>query len=470
VSDSRQPALAPQGKPPDYGLALGRLMRWVLLILGIGAIAQGTSIGWGIVFLAVSGVCWLITLPHLRARVRHAFAEAAAEIDAKERPPSADITIPELHQRARQFGGGAYLATGERGEWISAPPQSAVLVLAGPRAGKTSSVVIPALIAHPGAAVATSTKPEVLAATLQARRQLGTPWFFDLQGQGIPDGCRALHWSPVQQAADWQQAQLVAEAMTGAADVDSDAAHWRERAAALIACCLHAAALSGQGMRQLAGWVLRHDVDAPLAELEADSIAADVLVGIKHTADRERSGIYSTAARVLRAYRSPVALAASDSPNFDPDAFAASRDTVYIAAAAHEQQLLAPLVVGLLTEIRQATYRRAWQHGPASPPVLLMLDEAANIAPLPDLPSMLSEAGGQGLQVVVVLQDMSQARRRWPRTPTACSACSAPGSSSRASLTSRRSSSSRRSPANGIAPCRPSHANVPEAAASWRAR
>ena len=28
---------------------------------------------------------------------------------------------------------------------------------------------------------------------------------------------------------------------------------------------------------------------------------------------------------------------------------------------------------------------------------------------------MLSEAGGQGLQVVVVLQDLSQARRRWPR-------------------------------------------------------
>ena len=89
-----------------------------------------------------------------------------------------------------------------------------------------------------------------------------------------------------------------------------------------------------------------------------------MLAGIKHTADRERSGIFSTAARVLRAYRSPVALAASEHPSFDPDAFVASRDTVYIAAAAHEQRLLAPLVVVLLTEIRQAAYRRAWAHGP----------------------------------------------------------------------------------------------------------
>jgi type IV secretory pathway TraG/TraD family ATPase VirD4 len=71
--------------------------------------------------------------------------------------------------------------------------------------------------------------------------------------------------------------------------------------------------------------------------------------------------------------------------------------------------------VGVLAEIRQAAYRRAWRGAPASPPLLLMLDECANIAPLPDLPAMLSEAGGQGLQVVVVLQDLSQARRRWPR-------------------------------------------------------
>lgn len=44
---------------------------------------------------------------------------------------------------------------------------------------------------------------------------------------------------------------------------------------------------------------------------------------------------------------------------------------------------------------------------------MFMLDECANIAPIPDLPAMLSEAGGQGLQTVVVLQDLSQARRHW---------------------------------------------------------
>ena len=378
----------------------------------------------GRVLMLVAFVALLLipfTIAKIAVGVMLAIAVARLAVQLYRRPATADstasgaVTVPELHQRALSAGGGAYLATGQRGEWLAAPPQAAVLVLAGPRAGKTSCVVIPALAAHPGAAVATSTKPEVLAATLTARRQLGQAWFFDLQGHGAPAGTTPLRWSPVTRASDWQQAQLTAEAMTGATDVDHDAAHWSERASALIAGLIHAAARSRQGIAAVQGWVLRHDTDSPLAELEPGQVAHDVLQGIARTADRERSGIFSTAARVLRAYRSPVALAASEKPNFDPDAFVASRETVYIAAPASEQRLLAPLVVGLLTDIRQAAYQRAWRSGPARPPLLFMLDECANIAPLPDLPAIVSEAGGQGLQAVVVFQDISQARRRWPQ-------------------------------------------------------
>ncbi len=41
------------------------------------------------------------------------------------------------------------------------------------------------------------------------------------------------------------------------------------------------------------------------------------------------------------------------------------------------------------------------------------LDEVANIAPIHDLPALVSEAGGQGLHVMACLQDLSQARARW---------------------------------------------------------
>jgi type IV secretory pathway TraG/TraD family ATPase VirD4 len=47
------------------------------------------------------------------------------------------------------------------------------------------------------------------------------------------------------------------------------------------------------------------------------------------------------------------------------------------------------------------------------PPVLLALDEVANIAPLPDLPAIVAEGGSQGLAVLACFQDLSQARTRW---------------------------------------------------------
>jgi type IV secretion system protein VirD4 len=70
--------------------------------------------------------------------------------------------------------------------------------------------------------------------------------------------------------------------------------------------------------------------------------------------------------------------------------------------------MMAPLVVALLDQIRSAVYR--WR---PRAPMLYALDEVANIAPLPDLPSTLAEGGSQGLLVLACLQDLSQARARW---------------------------------------------------------
>ena len=62
--------------------------------------------------------------------------------------------------------------------------------------------------------------------------------------------------------------------------------------------------------------------------------------------------------------------------------------------------------------MRDAAYARA-RDGRSGPPTLLALDEVANIAPIPDLPAMVSEGAGQGLLVLACLQDLSQARGRW---------------------------------------------------------
>ncbi|HZQ57728.1 MAG TPA: type IV secretory system conjugative DNA transfer family protein, partial [Acidimicrobiales bacterium] len=312
---------------------------------------------------------------------------------------------------------------------VVAGPQQAVLVLGPPRSGKTSALVVPNVLAAWGAVVSTSTKPDVLAATAPARAQRGRCWLYDPSGTvPLGPGLAELRWSPVTAAGTWDGALLLARAIVGAAHPAwgvAEASHWTERAEALIAPLLHAAAIADRDLATVVGWVNRHD-GRTAARLLGAGTAADLLEGILATDKREQSSIWSTASGALAAYRSDAALASASAPNFDPRAFVASGDTVYVCAAGRHQGLVAPLVAGLLEDVRSAAFDRsaarltgdvrrvapsAWS-GP-EPPLLLALDEVANIAPLPDLPALVSEGGGQGVLTLACFQDLSQARRRW---------------------------------------------------------
>jgi len=283
-------------------------------------------------------------------------------------------------------------------------------------------VVIPNVLSAPGAVVSTSTKPDVLRSTAPARSKAGWSLLFDPSGSIEPAaGSVRIGWSPLNAAREWDGALSMADAMVrsnrrgnrGARASSED--HWTERATSLLAPILHGAALEHRSMRDVLSWVDRHDGSPALralGERAEDRVATDVLAGILATDDREQSGIWSTTSGVLAAYRSRSALASTDPPYIDPVSFCDGANTLYVCAAGRQQQLMAPLIVGLLAEIRDAAYERARQ-GTSCPPVLFALDEVANIAPLPDLPSIVSEGAGQGLLTLACLQDLSQARSRW---------------------------------------------------------
>jgi type IV secretory pathway TraG/TraD family ATPase VirD4 len=278
--------------------------------------------------------------------------------------------------------------------------------------------MIPALMAASGAVVSTSTKPDVMRATTSARAEVGEVWLFDPSAsEPIPEGARRLSWSPVSASSTWDEALIMARAMTTASRTGAGTTnenHWSERAAALLGPLLYAAHLTDRPIEDVLRWTLRQDL-AQALEVLADSetqIAADVLVGIERTDARERSSIFSATAGVLSAYNSDSARQTAASPNFDPVRFAASTDTLYITSPEHRQAVFAPLIVGLLEQIRHAVYERA-RSDIRGPGMLWLLDEVANIAPVHDLPALVSQAGGQGLQVVIGLQDLSQARTRW---------------------------------------------------------
>ncbi len=302
------------------------------------------------------------------------------------------------------------------------------MILGPPRSGKTTSLIIPNVLASNGPVVSTSTKPDVLDGTLTARSALGRCLLFDPTGSvGRSQGLHPLHWSPLQSCTVWTSALSMARSLVevgsatgGPRALRGDNSHWTERAQALLAPLLHAGALDGTDMRTVLTWVDRRQA-LPAQQILAGEpgrpteLARNLLDGIAATDERELSGIWSTASGALSAFRSDPALEITSEPDFDPSRFVRSSDTIYISAPAHRQASVAPMVVGLVEDIRRAAYaRHAAGAVTSGPPVLLALDELANIAPIPDLPAMISEGGGQGLVTLACLQDLSQARHRWP--------------------------------------------------------
>ncbi len=320
-------------------------------------------------------------------------------------------------------GARLYLGAGRHGPaW--AGPEQAVLVLGPPRSGKTSALIVPTVLAAGGAVVSTSTKPDVLAATAAARGAVGPCWLFDPSGTvRPPPGVELVRWSPVQGCDVWDSARLRAHAMvtvtrSGAGHSDL-AQHWSERAEALLAPLLHAAAIGDQDLTTVLSWIDRRQPVPALRLLDEGgaTVAGDLLAGITATETREQSAIWSTASGVLAAYRSDAARATTVAPDFDAARFCESAGALYICATGRHQELAAPLVVELLSEVKNAAYKAqalAAMTGDSLPtPVVLALDELSNIAPIPDLPALVSEGGGQGVLTMACLQDLSQARVRW---------------------------------------------------------
>jgi type IV secretory pathway TraG/TraD family ATPase VirD4 len=121
-----------------------------------------------------------------------------------------------------------------------------------------------------------------------------------------------------------------------------------------------------------------------------------------------------SAGSVLAAYRYPEVqqLAGND---FSPSRFVASAaDTLFLVAEDRHQQLVAPLLVALLAAVlHEAIETGTFRDGDRR--LKLLLDEAANVAPLSELPRTMSQVAGHGIRVATVWQSLAQMRERYGR-------------------------------------------------------
>jgi type IV secretion system protein VirD4 len=230
-------------------------------------------------------------------------------------------------------------------------------------------------------------------------------------------------WTPLAQCDRWLGAQRTASWLCGAAAPArgglASAEFWYAAAAKLLAPMLFAAATQHRGMRDVVRWVdtqERDEVDDALALAEVPEAQAAMTASWQRE-EKQRSSIYTTAETVLAAYADPNVAASADECDLDfPRFLDGGEHTIYVCAPGHEQRRLQALFSTLLQQLMMAAYEKAVVQGePLDPPMLLLVDEAANIAPLPNLDQVASTAASHGIALVSIFQDFSQIAARYGR-------------------------------------------------------
>jgi type IV secretory pathway TraG/TraD family ATPase VirD4 len=289
------------------------------------------------------------------------------------------------------------------------------MVVAPPRAGKSTGFVIPWLLDHDGPALVLSTKRDIYEATGSWRSDLGRVWVYDPFGEKPSAG-----FTPVAAARTWSGAIRAGAALASAAHPDHSSAgneFWDREAAAMLAPLLHAAAICGGGIGQLIRWLDLRDFRAVVELLKANgaSTAAHQLHGVMKRDDRNRETTVMSAANLLRAYRYPQ-VAACAHADLTPERFLdGAANTIYVVAPGHEQEALRPVILALVAAMYEGAIAKARALGPLDPRLFMLMDEAANIAPVRELGPWLSQCGDHGIVIATVWQSIAQIDNRYGR-------------------------------------------------------
>ena len=331
--------------------------------------------------------------------------------------------------RAAQPTAGTHVWGGQvEGGVLRSPPDCAAIVVGPPRSGKTRKVIAPTLAAWDGPALVTSTKGDILQSA-EHRSRIGPVAVYDPTGSlGHPE--TSVGFSPLSRCERWDGAVEVAASLLSPASADESVRHGQHfavAARALLAPLFHAAALSGGGVERARGWLGRSEFSEPSETLRSHNakIALEELSGIAAQAVGDyRTSVLGTS-QVALAWASRAAVRASTdpvvTPQIDLGELIAQNGTLYVISPSRIQEELAPLIAALLDGLCAQAIGEAIRSpdGRLERPLLLALDEVANIAPIRSLPRLLSEGIQQGIVPVLGVQDMSQARARWGEHDTA---------------------------------------------------
>lgn len=373
----------------------------------------------------------------LSRKADNALPATRAALDADDRTRGESISPRKLGVRIGECHG--------RDAWIST--ETPLYVLASTRTGKTTSVIIPIVMEAPGPVITTSSRMDVIEATLAMRRDGfrtsgredyagGSPqhgqsevWIFDPTGICTDPSYApyAINWDPVAACIDDRRAHNLASAIVGTADLKGDNANWAHIATTIVRSLLTAGAVSGKGLDEVYFWsqsmdgiiaaanILKNCQDndlrslaTPLQALMDDDQRTRSNKMLSVSTSFEALGIKS-----IRQWLRPD----PGRERFDMRRFLSGKGTVYMLSplrstqgeAAANEAVFASM---FLSEARDMARQMAAESGfgKLEPPLSLVLDEVANITPWEGLPQLFTAGSGDGIWSVAVVQARNAAR------------------------------------------------------------
>jgi len=143
--------------------------------------------------------------------------------------------------------------------------------------------------------------------------------------------------------------------------------------------------------------------------------ALDAFEAIWSLAEQRRGQVYAQVLGVIAAYTDPTVKEASAGTRFTAERLLEGQaNTAYVSLPAHEQRRLGPLSVALVQDVIELAFERSRNRGaPIDPALLVVLDDAASSAALPQLDVYAASAGGYGVQLVTAFRHLSQMRARY---------------------------------------------------------
>ncbi|MGW2207740.1 type VI secretion protein [Streptomyces sp. NPDC001781] len=278
----------------------------------------------------------------------------------------------------------------------------------------------------PGPALVVTSNPALWQETKDARAKLGPVLLYDPTHRC--DTPARLHWSPTAGCEDRPTALNRATALLApvrpTARIDQAVT---DTATTLLRSFLHAAALDGRTVRHVHRWTQGTQLQDAVRTLRTHPKAAPGSAGELEaalTSHPERRDIaQELTSRALSALLT-VNIRESCTPHRTDtlalDSFVHEGGTLYVVGEPIEDPRTRPGAMPLLTALVSSVVehgRRMAERsssGRLDPPLTLILDDVAAVAPFLQLPGLLNTGPAEGLPALALLRSREQARARWP--------------------------------------------------------